>query len=408
MGAAARIPSLKFEAETFRFQAMKIPRTAHVRRLEQLIREQPVVALLGARQVGKTTLARVVIRRRAGPSVLFDLEDPRDLAQLEEPTLALAGLRGLVVLDEIQQRPDLFSVLRVLSDRPRRSARFLVLGSASPDLLRQGSETLAGRIAFHDLGGFDVEEVGVERLDRLWFRGGFPRSYLARSHRQSNDWRRDFIRTFLERDLPRLGVGLPAAVLERFWTMLAHYHGQVWNSSEFARSFGVSHTTVRKYLDVLAAAFVVIEIRPWAENVGKRIVKSPRVYVADTGILHTLLGLTTPPDVLRHPKLGASWEGFMVSQVIRVLRARPEECFFWATHAGAELDLLIVRGRQRVGFEFKRTDAPRFTPSMRSALETLRLDRLEVVHAGSSTFSLGARVRALPASSIVQELKPLP
>jgi uncharacterized protein len=387
---------------------MKIPRTAHVRRLEQLIREQPVVALLGARQVGKTTLARDVIRRRAGPSVLFDLEDPRDLAQLEEPTLALAGLRGLVVLDEIQQRPDLFGVLRVLSDRPRRSARFLVLGSASADLLRQGSETLAGRIAFHELGGFDLEEVGVERLDRLWFRGGFPRSYLARSHRQSNDWRRDFIRTFLERDLPRLGVGLPAAALERFWTMLAHYHGQVWNSSEFARSFGVSHTTVRKYLDVLAGAFVVVEIRPWAENVGKRIVKSPRVYLSDTGILHALLGLATPPDVLRHPKLGASWEGFMVSQVIRVLRVRPEECFFWATHAGAELDLLIVRGRQRVGFEFKRTDAPRLTPSMRSALEALRLDRLEVVHAGASTFSLAPRVRALPASSIVRELKPLP
>jgi uncharacterized protein len=384
-----------------------INRTKHRRRIEQLLREHPVVALLGARQVGKTTLAREVMARRRSSSTRFDLEDPRDLAQLAEPTLALEGLRGLIVLDEMQQRPDLFGILRVLADRPRTPARFLVLGSASSELLGQGSETLAGRIAFHHLGGFDLEEVGSERLDRLWFRGGFPRAYLARSHRESDDWRRDFIRTFLERDLPRLGVGLSALALGRFWTMLAHYHGQVWNSSEFARSFGVSHTTVRKYLDVLTAAFVVTQVRPWAENVGKRIVKSPKVYIADSGLLHTLLGLATPADVLRHPKLGASWEGFMLGQVVRSLRARQEECFFWATHAGAELDLLVVRGRRRLGFEIKRTDAPSITPSMRSALSTLRLDRLDVVHAGARTFSLGPSVRALAASSVLTELKPL-
>jgi uncharacterized protein len=386
---------------------MRISRPAHLQRLERLLREHAVVALLGARQVGKTTLAREIMRRRKGPATLFDLEDPRDLAQLAEPTLALAGLRGLVVLDEVQHRPDLFGVLRVLADRPRRPARFLVLGSATPELLRQGSETLAGRIAFHELGGFDLEEVGARNLERLWFRGGFPPSYLARTHRESDDWRRDFVRTFLERDLPRLGTGLPAAALERFWTMLAHYHGQVWNSSELARSFGVSHTTVRKYLDLLTGAFVVNQIRPWAENVGKRVVKSPKVYVSDSGILHRLLGLATPSEVFRHPKLGASWEGFMLTQVIRILRARAEECFFWATHAGAELDLLVVRGRQRLGFEFKRTDAPKLTPSMRSALETLRLDRLDVVHAGERVFQLAARVRAVAARAVAEEIRAL-
>lgn len=344
---------------------MLIDRPAHHARIERLLREHPVVALLGARQVGKTTLARDIARRRRSATTIFDLEDPRDLAQLDEPTLALGMARWLVVLDEIQHRPDLFAVLRVLADRPRTPARFLVLGSASPHLLRQSSETLAGRIAFHELHGLDLEEVGEQQLDRLWYRGGFPRSYRARSHRESDEWRRDFIRTFLERDLPQLGAALPARRLDRFWTMLAHCHGQTWNASEFARSFGVSHTTVRKYLDLLTGAFVVRQLRPWAENVGKRVVKSPKVYVADSGILHALLGLPTPRDVLRHPKLGASWKSFMLGQVARALRAHPEECFFWATHSGAELDLLVVRGSRRLGFEFKRTDTPSVTPSMR-------------------------------------------
>jgi hypothetical protein len=281
-----------------------------------------------------------------------------------------------------------------------------VLGSASPELLRQGSETLAGRIAFHELGGFDVTEVGSEHLDPLWFRGGFPRSYLARSHRESDEWRRNFIRTFLERDLPQLGAALPAPALERFWVMLAHYHGQVWSASEFGRSLGVSHPTMRRYLDVLTGAFVVRQLRPWGENVGKRVVKSPKVYIADSGLLHALLGLETPYDLARHPKLGASWEGFLLAQVVARLGARWEECFFWATHAGAELDLLVVRGRRRVGFEFKRTDAPRVTAGMRSALQTLRLDRLVVVHAGRVTFDLARRVRALAARDLVGELKP--
>jgi hypothetical protein len=384
-----------------------IERAAHLDLLERLLRERPVVALLGARQVGKTTLSRAVARRWRGPTTHFDLEDPRDLRQLEEPTLALEGLKGLVVLDEIQARPQLFPVLRVLADRPRRPARFLVLGSATPDLLRQGAETLAGRIGFHELGGFDLQEVGARRLDRLWFRGGLPLSFLAPSHRASDEWRRDFVRTFLERDVPRLGGALPTATLDRFWTMLAHYHGQVWNASSFARSFGVSHTTVRKYLDILSGGFVVEQLRPWAQNVGKRVVRSPKVYLSDSGILHALLGLATPRDVLRHPVLGASWEGFALTQVRRVLRARSEECFFWATHAGAELDLLVVSGRRQLGFEVKRTDTPTVTASMRSALETLRLDQLDVVHAGQRTYPLTKRIRAVSAARLEADLRPL-
>jgi predicted AAA+ superfamily ATPase len=284
-------------------------------------------------------------------------------------------------------------------------ARFLVLGSATPELLRQGSETLAGRIAFHELPGLDLAEVEPANLDRLWFRGGFPRSYLARSHAASADWRRDFIRTFLARDIPSFGTSIPAATLERFWAMLAHYHGQLWNGSELGRSFGVSHTTVRSYLDLLSGAYVVEQLQPWAENLGKRIVKSPKLFIADSGLTHTLLGIETPRDMLRHPKLGASWEGFVIGQIRRRLEARREECFFWATHAGAELDFLVVRGRRRLGFEVKRTDAPVLTASMRSALDSLRLERLDVIHAGARTFELGKRVRAVAARELLSAIE---
>lgn len=365
------------------------------------------MAILGARQVGKTTLARLIVEQRRGRSVFFDLEDPRHLAQLQEPTLMLAPLRGLVVLDEIQNRPGLFPVLRVLADRPGNVARFLVLGSASPDLLRQGSETLAGRIAFHELGGFALEEVGATNLARLWFRGGFPRSYLGRSHRESAEWRRDFVRTFLERDLLRLGVAIPPATLARFWAMLAHYHGQVWNASEFARSFGVSHTTVNKYLDLLSGMFLVRQLRPWWENVGKRTVKSAKVYLTDSGLLHTLLDVDSPASLERHPRDGASREGFILEQVNFRLRARPDETYFWATHAGAELDLLVTKGSTKVGFEIKRTDSPSVTRSMRSALETLKLKKLYLIHAGSASFDLERKVRAVAAADLLDEIRPL-
>jgi predicted AAA+ superfamily ATPase len=376
-------------------------------RLRRLLERNPVVALLGARQVGKSTLARELARQARRAVTFFDLEDPADLARLDDPKTALAPLRGLVVLDEIQRRPELFPVLRVLADRPRRPARFLVLGSASPDLLRQSSETLAGRIAFHELSGFALDEVGIARLERLWLRGGFPRAFLARSGAESFAWRQEFIRTFLERDLPQLGINVGAAAMHRFWSMLAHYHGQTWNSSELARSFGVSDTTTRRWLDLLAATFMIRVLPPWSANVGKRQVKAPRVYVADSGLLHALLGIDSLGALERHPKLGASWEGFGIEAVIRRLDARREEAFFWRTHTGAELDLLIVRGRKRLGFELKRTAAPAVTPSMRSALADLGLSRLDVIHAGDRTYPLTAKIRAVSLGRLLQDLEPL-
>ena len=383
--------------------AAQIERPGHLRRVKRLLRERAVVALLGARQVGKTTLAKMVANRRRGPVRYFDLEDPRDLALLDEPTLALERLKGLVILDEIQQRPQLFPVLRVLADRKPLPARFLVLGSAAPALLRQGSESLAGRIGFAELPGFDLSEISD--MDRLWLRGGFPPSTLARSHRASADWRRDFVRTFVQRDIPRMGVGISPAVLERCWAMLAHYHGQVLNASEIGRSLGVSHTSVRNYLSALAQAFVVRVLQPWTENVGKRIVKSPKVYLCDSGLLHTLLDLETRREIERHPKLGASWEGFLVDQVIARLGARREECFFWATQAGAELDLLVVRGSKRIGYEFKRTDVPRMTKSMHISRSDLKLSSLTLVHAGRDSYDLHMGVRAVSASALLREVK---
>jgi hypothetical protein len=386
---------------------MRITRPRHLERVRQLLRRSPVVAILGPRQVGKTTLAADLRRSWPGPSAAFDLEDAGDLASLADPTLALRPLRGLVVLDEVQRLPGLFPALRVLADRPRSPARFLVLGSATPELLRQSSESLAGRLAFHELDGFSVEEVGVKRLDELWLRGGFPRSFLARSGRESLDWRLDFIRTFLERDVPQLGVSIPSTTLRRFWTMLAHYHGQGWNASEFARSFGVSDMTVRRYLDLLAATFVVRILPPWHENLAKRQVKSPKVYLADSGLLHALLNIRMREDLERHPKVGASFEGFAIAAIVDRLRARWNECFFWATHAGAELDLLVIRGRTRIGVEIKRTVAPAVTPSMRVALTDLRLSRIDVIHAGDRTYALAPRIRAVAISRILDDVTPL-
>jgi predicted AAA+ superfamily ATPase len=387
--------------------ARHLKRAHDLAHLDALLKRSPIVAVLGPRQSGKTTLARDYARAMGGQASVFDLEDDGDLARLADPLLALRPLRGLVLLDEIQRRPELFPALRVLADRPASTARFLVLGSASPHLLRQASESLAGRIAFHELGGFGLDDVGEAALDRLWLRGGFPRAFLARSNGESHAWRRDFVKTFVERDLPQLGVGASGPTIERFWAMLAHWHAQVWNASEFARSFGVSEATVRRYLDLLEATFVVRRLKPWSENLAKRQVKSPKVYVADSGLLHALLATEARHDLERHPKLGASWEGFAITCIIRQLGARPEEVFFWSTHAGAELDLLVVRGRQRLGFEIKRTSAPALTRSMHVAMADLRLSRLDVVHAGDHTFALGPRVRALPLRRLLRDLDPL-
>ena len=384
---------------------MQVPRTHHLRQLRLLLREFPVVALLGARQVGKSTLARQLAASRRRPAAWFDLENPADLARLADPGLELRPLRGLVVLDEIQRLPNVFPLLRALADRPRTPARFLVLGSASPELLRQTSETLAGRVAFHELDGFGLREVGD--LERLWLRGGFPLSYLARSVAASRRWRDGFIRTFLARDVPELGSLVPSATLRRFWTMLAHWHGQLWNGAEFGRAFGVSHTTVRRYLDLLTSVFVVRQLQPWRANIARRQVRSPKIYVGDSGILHALLGLTDREEVVSHPKVGASWEGFVIQQIIHLLAAHPEQCFHWSTHSGAELDLMIAAGNRRYGFEIKRSEAPRLTPSMRSAFATLGLERLDVVHAGTDRYRMAPKIRALPAADLAATLRPL-
>jgi predicted AAA+ superfamily ATPase len=386
---------------------MLIERYRHRRAIQALLREYPVVAILGARQVGKTTLALQILDRYDGPGERFDLEDPADLARLDDPRLALGNRRGLVVIDEVQRRPELFPVLRVLADRRPRRARFLVLGSASPELLQQASESLAGRIAFYTLDGFDLEEIGAGELDRLWLRGGFPDSYLARTHAASFAWRKNFLRTFVERDLPQLGVNISAATMFRFWSMLAHYHGQVWNASEIARSFGVTDKTVRHYLDVLSAGLVVRQLPPWCANVGKRQVKSPKVYIRDSGLLHGLLDIRDRRDLERHPKMGASWEGAMLQQVAAHIGASPDECFFWATHSGAELDLLVVRGRRRWAFEFKRSSAPTFTKSLRAALDALQPARTFVIHAGDRSFHLRERVTAVAAGRLLEDLPAL-
>lgn len=365
--------------------------------LGRLLRQFPVVCLLGARQVGKTTLARQYARQQQGPVAHYDLEDPDDLAKLNEPTLELRAHKGLVVLDEIQRRPELFPVLRVLSDERPRRRRFLLLGSAAPHLLKQSSESLAGRIAYHELPGFSVSEVEPRWWDRLWLRGGFPDSFLARSDAESFSWRRRFRQTFVERDIPSFDLPYtPAAsALARFWAMLAHVHAELLNWSELGRSMGVSDLTVRRYVDLLEGALVVRQLKPWHENISKRQVKAPKLYFRDAGMLHVQLGVQTAAELRVHPRVGASWEGFVLEQVRQLLGADPEECFFWRTENGAELDLL-VRQRGRVwGFEVKRTTTPSLTPSIRSALADLKLDKLWVIHAGTATFSLASNVTAL-------------
>jgi len=373
-----------------------IRRPDELARVRQGLRRSRVVALVGPRQSGKTTLARELVP--AGSSRYFDLEDPLSLARLAEPMTALARLRGLVVIDEIQRRPDLFSVLRVLADRRPLPARFLVLGSASPELLRQTAESLAGRIEVVTLSGFSLGEVGTKALGRLWLRGGFPPAHLARSASDSFAWRRELVRTFLERDLPQLGVSVPAAALLRFWNMLAHYHGGVWNAAEFARSLGVSEPTVRRYLDLLSGLYLVRQLPPWHENIGKRQVKSPKVYVRDSGLLHQLLGLKTEAELLAHPRCGASWEGFAIEETLKAVQ--PDEACFWATHTGAELDLLLFKDGRRLGVEVKRADAPRLTPSMRAAVNDLRLEQLVVLYPGKTTYSLAERVTVRPLEGV--------
>ncbi len=366
-------------------------------RIEEALRRSRVVALLGPRQSGKTTLAREVVP--AGSPNYFDLENPNSLAQLADPMLALEGRSGIVVIDEVQRRPELFPALRVLVDRVPLPAKFLVLGSASPHLLRQASESLAGRIQRVEIGGFGLGECGAEGLGDRWNRGGMPLAYLAGSDDDSLAWRTEYIRTVIEHDVPALGHAVSVTALTRFWAMVAHYHGGIWSSADPARSLGVSEPTVRKYLDLLTDVFLVRQLQPWFENLGKRQVRSPKVYVRDTGLLHALLGLRTYEDLLNHPKCGASWEGFAIEEVLRATDA--DEAFFWATHQGAELDLLLFKHGRRFGVEVKREDAPRITKSMRIAMEDLKLEKLTIVYPGAVPYDLAENVRVIPLPSIL-------
>ena len=377
---------------------MAIERTLARARIHEAFSVHPAVALTGPRQCGKTTLARAIAAADPEGSTIFDLESAVDRRRLQAPEQALAGLAGLVVIDEIQREPALFETLRVLVDRPDNPARFLVLGSASPALVRGISESLAGRVGIVDLAGFDLAEIGPNRWRTLWLRGGFPRAWLAPHDRASAVWRRSFVQTFLERDIPQLGITVPAETLRRFWTMLAHYHGQVWNAAEFARALGSSEGTARRYLDILTGAFMMRALPPWFANVRKRQVKSPRVYVRDTGLLHTLLTLETGDQLAGHPKVGASFEGFAVEQIAGAFDTG--DVYFWATHGGAELDLLVMRGGKRYGFECRLADAPGTTRSMRVALNDLELEHLWVVYPGNEAYPLDDRISVLPVADI--------
>lgn len=364
--------------------------------IETALTRSRIALLVGPRQCGKTTLARQFVP--SDSTNYFDLEDPVSLARLEEPMTALAPLTGLVVIDEIQRRPELFPVLRVLADRQPLPARFLILGSAAPELLRQSSESLAGRMEIVTMAGFSLDEVGIGQQSRHWLRGGFPCSYLAGSDNDSFAWLKSFALTLVERDIPQLGIGVPTATLMRFWAMLSHCHGQVWNAAPLARSLAVTEPTVRRYLDLLEGVFMVRQLQPWHANLKKRQVKSPKVYFRDTGILHHLLGIRSERELLNHPACGASWEGYAIEEAIRAVS--PDGAYFWATHNGAELDLLLVKNGRRIGIECKRSDAPRLTPSMRIAMTDLGLDRLIVIYPGARRYPLAEKVEVVPLVEI--------
>lgn len=363
-------------------------RSKYLQDLETATRRNPITALLGPRQVGKTTLARLFTANR--PATFFDLESLPDQRRLQNPELVLGSLQGLVVLDEIQQMPELFSTLRILVDRPENQVHFIILGSASPQLIRNASESLAGRVEFIELNGFDLSETGSAAWQSHWLRGGFPRSFLAASEGDSLAWREGLIRTFLERDLPQLGITIPSAAMRRFWSMLAHYHGQTWNASELSRAMGLSDKTIRSYLDILSGAFMVRQLQPWFENTNKRQVRAPKIYLRDSGLLHSLLNIPDVHTLLGHPKVGASWEGYAIEQALSILR--PHEAYFWATHGAAELDLLFFANGKRYGIEVKFSEAPEVTRSMHIALQDLGLEHLWVIYPGEQSYPVHERI----------------
>ena len=378
-----------------------IQRTEIKEYIQAALKRSRAVALLGPRQCGKTTLARELVD--SASLNYFDLEDPESMIRLGDPKTAFASLKGLVVIDEVQRRPDLFPVLRVLLDRKPLPAKFLILGSASPDLLQQSSESLAGRLEMIVMGGFGLTEIGLKNYSRLWLRGGFPLSFLAKSDVDSFIWRKSFIQMFLERDLRQQGINIPTVSLHRFWTMLAHSHGQIWNAVPPASSLGVSEHTVRRYLDILTGVFMVRQLQPWHANIKKRQVKAPKVYIRDTGVLHALLGLKNESETLKHPRCGASWEGFVIEEVI--LSVDPDDIYFWATHNGAEIDMVFTKGGRMYGVECKRADAPAMTPSIRIALEDLKLERITVIYPGEKRYSLHKKVEVVPFETITGGMK---
>jgi uncharacterized protein len=369
-----------------------ISRPAYLEQLAKAVQRSPVTALLGPRQCGKTTLVRMF--GESNGITYYDLESQPDLIRLQNPELALGSLQGIVVLDEIQEAPALFKVLRVLVDRPTNRVHFLILGSASPDIVKNASETLAGRVEFVGLAGFDLPEIGTDLSETLWLRGGLPRSFLAESDQDSMAWREGFIRTFLDRDIPHLGIAIPPAAMRRFWTMLAHYHGQTWNASELGRSMGLSDKTVRSYLDILTGTFMIRQLQPWHENIAKRQVKAPKIYFRDSGLLHGLLNLTDLHGLSGHPRVGASWEGFALEQTLQIIK--PSQAFFWSTHSGAELDLFFLHQGRRYGVEYKFNEAPKITKSMHTALDTLNLAHLWLIYPGQHRYPVHEKISAWP------------
>lgn len=367
--------------------------------IEMHFKIHKVCALLGPRQCGKTTLSRQFVDLKAIPKInIFDLENPLDLERLAEPMLALSNLQGVVIIDEIQYKPNLFSILRILADE-KEDIKFLVLGSASRDLIKQSAETLAGRIGYIEMTPFSILEVS--EINKLWLNGGFPLSYLADNEELSFLWRQNYIKTFLERDIPNLGFSIPAIRLRKFWLMLCHYHGGIFNASELGNSLGVSYHTVKNYLDILEGTFMIRVLRPWYENLKKRQVKTPKIYFRDSGVYHTFLGLNTHESIMMNPKIGVSWEGFALEQVIQYNRAESEECYFWSSHNVAEIDLLIFKDGKRTGFEFKYTDAPKITSSMRISLEDLKLDQIKVIFPGSINFKLSEKIEAVGLQTLI-------
>lgn len=373
-----------------------IDRKNYLTQVTTALRRSPITALLGPRQCGKTTLAKSVAKKMRG--VYFDLESTADVRRLQNPEMALADAQGLVILDEIQLRPELFSVLRVVVDKPKNKCKFLILGSASPSIVKNVSESLAGRVEFVDMSGFALDEVGIENWETLWVRGGFPRSFLAKNGKDSFVWREGFIRTFLQRDIPQLGIKIAAPAMRRFWTMLAHYHGQIWNASRIGSSLGINDKTARSYLDILTETYMIRQLQPWHENISKRQVKSPKIFFHDTGLLHSLLSLQDYHALSGHPQVGASWEGFALEQILQLVR--PPEAYYWATYSEAELDLFFIVNGKRWGIEFKFSEAPASTRSMRIAIDNLKLHKLLIVYPGKTAYPIDEHIEVCPIDGV--------